>query len=113
MRAGVTNSLLSGRAQDRLYQLQRALAVELRALNAQQSLLQGALQACDVGTQSSFLQDYLERVNAVLDSVVRLRAFVAKHSEHGEQEHDRRNVEAADSVEGGDAATHSRFEFAE
>jgi hypothetical protein len=72
-------SLLSGRAQDRLSQLQRTLADELRSLNAQQSLLYGALQACDIGTQSSQLQDYLEHVSAVLAAVVRLRAFVARH----------------------------------
>ena len=73
------NSLLSGRAQDRLLQLQRALTMDLRALNTQQSLLLGALQACDIGTQSSLLQDYLERVDAVVVTVERLRVFVAHH----------------------------------
>lgn len=80
MRAGLTNSLLSGRAQDRLNQLQRALTLEIRALNAQQSLLQGALQACDLATQTTVFHEYLERVTVVLDCVVRLRTFVAKHS---------------------------------
>jgi hypothetical protein len=73
------NSLLSGRAQDRLSQLQRALTVELRALNSQQSLLLGALQACDLGTQSALLQEYLQRVEAVSDAVGRLRVFVGRH----------------------------------
>lgn len=80
MNASGAINVLSGRAQDRLFQLQRALAEELRNLNAQQSLLYGALQACDLGTRSSQLQDYLERVNAVLSAIVRLRAFVARHS---------------------------------
>jgi hypothetical protein len=72
--------VLSGRAQDRLLQLQRALADELRSLNAQQSLLFGALQACDLSTQSSHLQDYLERVDAVLSAATRLRIFIARHT---------------------------------
>jgi hypothetical protein len=81
MSAQVSTNLLSGRAQDRLFQLQRALTVELRKLSTHQSLLYGALQACDIGTQSSLLQEYLERVDAVLSTVVRLRAFVARHSD--------------------------------
>jgi hypothetical protein len=81
MNAPTPTNLLSGRAQDRLVQLQRALTAELRKLNAHQSLLYGALQACDIGTQASLLQEYLERVDAVLSVVVRLRAFVARHSE--------------------------------
>jgi len=81
MSAVNTNSLLSGRAQDRLSQLQRALTMELRSLNSHQSLLLGALQACDIGTQSSLLREYLERVDAVLSAVSRLRAFVARHSD--------------------------------
>jgi hypothetical protein len=79
MTSANTSNLLSGRAQDRLSQLQRALTIELRTLNSQQSLLLGALQACDIGTQSSLLQDYLERINAVAVTVERLRAFVSHH----------------------------------
>jgi hypothetical protein len=79
MSASGTVGVLSGRAQDRLLQLQRALADELRSLHSQQSLLFGALQACDLSTQSSHLQDYLERINAVLNAVVRLRAFIGRH----------------------------------
>jgi hypothetical protein len=78
--SGSSISLLSGRAQDRLLQLQRALNAELRSLNSQQSLLLGALQACDLGTQSSLLQEYLQRVEAVLDIVARLQAFVLRHA---------------------------------
>jgi hypothetical protein len=81
MGAQSPTNLLSGRAQDRLYQLQRTLSAELRKLSTHQSLLYGALQACDIGTQASLLQEYLERVDAVLSVVVRLRAFVARHSE--------------------------------
>jgi len=73
--------LLSGRAQKSLQQLQRTLAVELRTLNAQESLLFGALQACDIGTQITHLQDYLNQVDAVLAAVARLRAFLER--QHG------------------------------
>jgi hypothetical protein len=71
--------LLSGRAQKSLQQLQRNLAVELRTLNAQESLFYGALQACDFGTQITHLQEYLNQVDAVLAAVARLRAFVERH----------------------------------
>jgi len=80
MSASITMNLLSGRAQDRLSQLQRALTEELRALNTQQSLLYGALQACDLGTQRAHLQDYLDHINAALSALVRLRVFVARHN---------------------------------
>jgi hypothetical protein len=73
--------LLSGRAQKSLQQLQRNLAVELRSLSAQESLLFGALQACDIGTQAAHLHEYLERVDGVMAAVARLRAFVARHSD--------------------------------
>src|SRR5262252_8966049 len=80
MSASVTMNILSGRAQERLSQLQRALTEEMRALNTQQSLLYGALQACDLGTQRSHLQDYLDRINSALSALVRLRVFVARHN---------------------------------
>jgi hypothetical protein len=79
MNGSAATSLLSGRAKDRLSQLQRALTNELRALNTQQSLVHGALQACDVNTQSAHLRDYLERINALLSATIRLRIFVARH----------------------------------
>jgi hypothetical protein len=80
MSARISVNLLSGRAQNRLFQLQRALTIELRKLNAHQSLLHGGLQACDIGTQASLMQEYLERVDAVLSVVMRLRSFVGRHS---------------------------------
>jgi hypothetical protein len=58
--------------------------MELRALNSQQSLLLGALQACDLGTQSALLQEYLARVDAVTEAVARLRMFVGRHAYKGE-----------------------------
>jgi hypothetical protein len=81
MSARISVNLLSGRAQNRLFQLQRALAIELRKLSAHQSLLHGGLQACDIGTQAALLQEYLERVDAVLAAVMRLRAFAARHTD--------------------------------
>jgi hypothetical protein len=81
MSARISVNLLSARAQNRLFQLQRALTLDLRKLSAHQSLLHGGLQACDIGTQASLLQEYLERVDAVLAAVVRLRAFAARHAD--------------------------------
>jgi hypothetical protein len=79
MSATNPTSLLSGRAKDRLFQLQRLMSNEYRALSAQQSLLHGALQACDLNTQSAHLQEYLERVNTLLSVMVRLRLFASRH----------------------------------
>lgn len=76
-----SDALLSGRAQDRLSQLHRVLAVELRTLTTQHSLLLGALQACDAATQNVHLQEYLMRLDGVLAAVNSLRAFVVRQTE--------------------------------
>ena len=96
---GIQNTqLLSGRAQDRLNQLHRSLSAELRRLNSQQSLLVGALQACDLGTQSSHMQEYFERVTALLEVVTRLQAFIARHCPAANEAADLGEVEGMDSL---------------
>ena len=73
-------SLLSGRAQERLIQLHRTLSSEVRSLATQQSLLLGALQACDRATQESIMRDYAIRVDAVLTAISAVRAFLTHHA---------------------------------
>lgn len=69
-------SLLSGRSQQRLIELHRAVAIAMQALSQHHSLLVGALLGCDAVTQQSMLEEHRARVAAAAEAVARLGTFI-------------------------------------
>jgi hypothetical protein len=72
----VNRSLLSGRSQQRLIELQRAANVTLQELNQHHSLLIGALLGCDNATQRTMLDEHRALVASAVDSLLKLNAFL-------------------------------------
>jgi hypothetical protein len=72
----VTRSLLSGRSQQRLIELQRAANAAVQELNQSHTLFVGALQGCDNSTQQMMLTEHRERTAAAIETLARLGAFL-------------------------------------
>lgn len=69
-------SLLSGRSQQRLIELQRAANSALQELNQHHSLLIGALLGCDNGTQRAMLEEHRARAASAVESLLKLGTFL-------------------------------------
>lgn len=72
----MNRSLLSGRSQQRLAELQRAANQALNDLNQHHNLLVGALLGCDAATQRSMLEEHRARAATAVESLVRLGTFL-------------------------------------
>jgi hypothetical protein len=72
----VNRSLLSGRSQRRLVELQRAANSAVQELNKHHGLLLGALLGCDVGTQRIMLDEYRERSVRAHEALLKLGSFL-------------------------------------
>ena len=77
-------ALLSRSAQERLIELQRTLLSSVRALEASQSRLLGALDACDLATQHAMGDEYREQLKSVRQLLERMLAFIERHAQGSE-----------------------------
>lgn len=68
--------MLSGRSQQRLMELHRAIGNSLQALNQHHSLLVGALRGCDMSTQQAMLEEHRRLVAIALETLARLGTFI-------------------------------------
>lgn len=72
----MNRSLLSGRSQQRLMELHRAVTLAVQTLSQHHSLLVGALRGCDATTQQSMLEEHRMRLAAALEALARLGNFI-------------------------------------
>jgi hypothetical protein len=69
-------SLLSGRSQQRLVELQRSVNAALDELNQHHRLLIGAVLGCDSSTQRKMLEEHRACTASAVESLVKLGAFL-------------------------------------
>ena len=71
----VNRYLSSGRSQQRLMELHRAISTAVQALNQHHTVLVGAILGCDQSTQQRVLEEHRSLIAAASDSVTRLASF--------------------------------------
>jgi hypothetical protein len=71
----VNRYLSSGRSQQRLMELHRAISTSLQALNQHHTVLVGAILGCDPPAQQRILDDHRSLITAAGDAVARLASF--------------------------------------
>lgn len=67
--------LSSGRSQQRLMELHRAISTAVQALNQHHTVLVGAILSCDQSTQQRVLEEHRSLIATANESVARLASF--------------------------------------
>lgn len=76
MRGALVNRYLnSGRSQQRLMELHRAISSSVQALNQHHTVLVGAILGCDAGTQQRVLDEHRSLIQAAGETIARLGMF--------------------------------------